>query len=40
MHRATVINRLPRLIEHFKADYPAITGILNEIMVNLSNMGI
>ena len=39
-HRASIIERLPELIEHFEAKHPNMTGILNAIMNTLGNMGI
>jgi hypothetical protein len=38
-HRATVIGRVRELIEHFETEHPAITGVLNHIMVTLSGLG-
>lgn len=31
---------LPGLIEQFEVEHPKLTGVLNQIMLSLSNMGI
>ena len=35
-----VIDNIKSSIEHFEAEHPRATAILNDIMVTLSNMGI
>ena len=32
--------KMPGLIEQFEVEHPKLTGVLNQIMVTLSNMGI
>ena len=39
-HAATLIGDLQKQIEQFETEHPRVTGILNHIMVTLSNMGI
>lgn len=39
-HRVTLIESLRKLTQQFEVDHPQVTGILNHIMVTLSNMGI
>ncbi|MCG8323982.1 MAG: DUF4404 family protein [Thiotrichales bacterium] len=34
------IDRIPKLIEEFEVEHPRITGIMNRIMMALSDMGI
>ncbi len=36
----TLVQSLREGIEHFEVEHPSITGVLNHIMVTLSNMGI
>ncbi len=36
----TLVNKIPKLIEHFEVEHPRITETLNRIMVTLSDMGI
>lgn len=36
----TLVQNLREGIEHFEVEHPSITGVLNHIMVTLSNMGI
>lgn len=36
----TLVSDLKESINHFEAEHPRATGILNDIMVALSNMGI
>lgn len=35
-----VIDKIKSAIDHFEAEHPRATAILNDIMVTLSNMGI
>jgi len=37
---ATLMGELQKYIEQFETEHPRVTGILNHIMVTLSNMGI
>lgn len=37
---AGVIGRLQSAIEHFEVEHPQLTGVLNRIMMTLSDMGI
>jgi len=39
-HRATMLEGIPNLVDEFETNHPKLTGILNHIMVTLSNMGI
>lgn len=39
-HRATVVASMNDAIAQFEVEHPRATGILNHIMVTLSNMGI
>jgi len=39
-HRATLLDGIPNLVDEFETNHPKVTGILNHIMVTLSNMGI
>ncbi len=39
-HRDTLIERLHDFIEQFEVKHPRVTGIANDIMVTLSNLGI
>lgn len=38
--KATLIESLKRSVEQFETEHPRVTGILNHIMVTLSNMGV
>ena len=38
-HHATLLKNLKDAVEHFKADHPRATGVLNHITATLSNMG-
>lgn len=35
-----LVNRLKDAITHFEVSHPTLTGVLNELMMTLSNMGI
>ncbi len=37
---ATLNDSVKELIEHFEVEHPRITGVLNDLMVTLSGMGI
>ena len=37
---ATLNESVKELIEHFEVEHPRITGVLNDLMVTLSGMGI
>ena len=37
---AGLIDKLQQQVEQFEAQHPQVTGILNQIMLTLSNMGI
>ncbi|MCU0848464.1 MAG: DUF4404 family protein [Spirochaetes bacterium] len=39
-HRSLVINNLQDHVENFEIKHPDLTGVLNQIMVMLGNMGI
>ncbi|NNM01561.1 MAG: DUF4404 family protein [Gammaproteobacteria bacterium] len=39
-HAGGVISRLQSAIEHFEVEHPQLTGVLNRIMMTLSDMGI
>ncbi len=39
-HHNTLVSEIRESINHFEAEHPRATGILNDIMVALSNMGI
>ena len=39
-HRASLLKQLPKLIDEFEARHPNITGIMDQIVNTLSNMGI
>jgi uncharacterized protein YoxC len=39
-HRATIRDRLATLIEQVESQYPSITGMLDQIMTGLANMGV
>ena len=39
-HEPELMDRLRRSIEDFEVEHPRLTGVLNRIMVELSNMGI
>lgn len=39
-HHKTLTESLKDNVTHFEVSHPAITGILNDLMVKLSNMGI
>ena len=39
-HAAGLIDKLQQQVEQFEAQHPRVTGILNHIMMTLSNMGI
>ena len=39
-HHLSVVDSLTESIEHFEAEHPKATGVLNKIMVALSNLGI
>ncbi len=40
MDAAPIDESVKELIEHFEVEHPRITGILNDLMVTLSGMGI
>ncbi len=39
-HHNTLVSEIRESINHFETEHPRATGILNDIMVVLSNMGI
>ena len=39
-HHTNLVEDLTGSVEHFEASHPRVTGILNDIMMALSNMGI
>ena len=39
-HRATMRDRLATLIEQLESQHPSITGMLDQIMTGLANMGV
>ena len=39
-HRATMRDRLVKLIEQFESQHPAITGMLDQIVTTLAGMGV
>ena len=40
LHADTLIDKLQLQIEQFETEHPRVTGILNQLMLTLSNMGI
>ncbi|CAI8822173.1 conserved protein of unknown function [Methylococcus capsulatus] len=39
-HHGPLVAELKEAIAHFEVEHPRLTGILNDLMVTLSNMGI
>ena len=39
-HPTTMLKNLQALVEQFEGEHPRMTGVLNEMMLILSNMGI
>lgn len=39
-HHLHLVAELKETISHFEVEHPRLTGILNDLMVTLSNMGI
>lgn len=39
-HHHNLVEHLKESIAHFEVEHPRITGIINDLMVTLSNMGI
>ena len=39
-HKDSLLEKIPKLIDQFEVEHPRITGIMNRIMMTLSDMGI
>ena len=39
-HKTTTLNDLSDSVTHFEAEHPRLTNVLNQLMVQLSSMGI